>query len=118
MKDLFNNILGIEDVQGVMLFSFEGRVLFGELLPPQAEGLEKADFWPEFVKALKGIREADLVYENGRLYIRRTALGFLVIPCGAFTPGAMLRLGCDMVLPSLKQADRGKGLKFILKKNR
>ena len=46
MKDLFNNILGIEDVQGVMLFSFEGRVLFGELLPPQAEELEKADFWP------------------------------------------------------------------------
>jgi len=117
MKDLFNNILGIEDVQGVMLFSFEGRVLFAENQSPQAEGLEKAAFWPRFVKTLKGIREADLVYENSRLYIRRTALGFLVIPCGAFTPGAMLRLGCDMVLPSLKPTDRGKALKFILKKN-
>lgn len=118
MKDLFTNILGIEDVQGVMLFSFEGGVLFGEIQSPQVEGLEKADFWPRFVEALKGIREADLVYESSRLYIRRTALGFLVIPCGAFTPGAMLRLGCDMVLPSLKQADKGKGLKFILKKNK
>ncbi|MBU2499417.1 MAG: hypothetical protein KKE57_10990 [Proteobacteria bacterium] len=118
MRDLFNNILDIEDVQGVMLFSFEGRILYKELRSPLVEAFENMDLWPPFIKALAGIKEADLVFENSRLYVRRTALGFLVIPCGAYIPGAMLRLSCDMVLPSLKQADKGKGLRYMLKKNR
>lgn len=108
MKELFNDILSMEDVKGAMLFSFEGKLVFKEFSSPLSEDPGNRN-WIPFVEALNGVREADLVFENSRLYIRKTDLGYLLVLMGSFAPSAMVRLNCDVLLPSLKQIKPTKG---------
>jgi hypothetical protein len=116
MKELFEQILSIEDVQKVMLFSFEGELTFHEQQAAPSGAAEVSPAWQGFIRSLAGIREADLIFDKGRLYIRRTDLGYLIIVMGIFAPAAMVRMNCDMLLPSLKQTGRGKGLRQLLRK--
>jgi hypothetical protein len=118
MKELFRDILSIDDVKGVMLFSFKGELVFKEFLLPLSEEPETREWWPLFIDSLQGVREADIVYENSRLYIRKTDLGYLLILMGLFAPVAMMRLNCDILLPSLEKMGATKGLVHFFKKKR
>ena len=55
MKEILGDILAMEDVRGVVVCSSEGEILFME---PRLE-IEKS--LPLFIRALGGIREADLI---------------------------------------------------------
>lgn len=116
MKELFSDILNMQDVNGVMLFSLEGEPIFREFVSPPSEETENRDLWAPFIESLEGIREADLVFEKGKLYVRKTDSGYLVFFLGSFAPSAMLRLNCDIILPSLKEASTSKGLGRLFKK--
>jgi len=116
LKELFNDILIIEDVEGVMLFSFEGELIFKEFSSPLVDESENMDLWGVFIASLKGIREADLVFEKARLYVRKTSSGYVMILMGVFAPIAMVRLNCDIILPSLKKAATTKGWRNFFKK--
>jgi hypothetical protein len=118
MKELFRDILDIDDVKGVMIFSFKGELIFKDFLTPISKEPESREWWPLFIDSLRGIREADIVYEKGRLYIRKTDLGYLLILMGLFAPVAMMRLNCDILLPSLEQAGASKGLAHFFKKKK
>ncbi|MGD9111841.1 MAG: hypothetical protein PVI77_05795, partial [Desulfobacterales bacterium] len=77
MRELFNDILNMEGVRGLMFFSFSGELIFKELhqaLPEEPE----ARNWSLFIQSLAGMRETDLIFKKGRLYIRRTEIGYLV----------------------------------------
>ena len=104
--------MAIEDVRGVMFLSFEGEVLFME------PHLEVGRSLPLFVEALGTIREADLIFEKSRIYVRRTDTGVLVVLLGLFASGAMLRLHVDMVLPFLKDRGKGKGLRSLFRRTK
>jgi hypothetical protein len=110
MKELFNDILSLDDVNGIMLFSFEGKLIFKEFLTPLPEEPECRDWWRIFIYSLNGAREVDLIFEKSRLYVRKTDLGYLMILMGVYAPTAMMRLNCDLLLPSLKQIKTTKGL--------
>jgi hypothetical protein len=112
MKEIFSDILAMEDVRGVVISSFEGEILFTE------SSLEIERSLPLFIRALGGIREADLIFEKSRIYVRRTDIGYLVILLGLFASGAMLRLHVDMVLPSLKERGKGRGLRSLFRRNK
>jgi hypothetical protein len=71
-----------------------------------------------FIQALGDIREADLIFEKSRIYVRRTDTGYLVVLLGLFASGAMLRLHVDMVLPSLKERGKGKGWRSLFRRNK
>ena len=116
MKEIFNDILTIEDVEGVMLFSFEGELVFKEFMSPLLDESENMDLWGIFIASLKGVREADLVFEKARLYVRKTSLGYVIILMGVFAPIAMVRLNCDILLPSLKTTAKTKGWRSLFKK--
>ena len=118
MKEILRRILSVEDVMGVMLFSFEGELLFREFLSPLSEEPEKKDWWDLFIYSLNRVREADLIYEKNRIYIRRTKIGYLLVLMGLYTPMAMLRLDCDMLLPSLKQKKGIEGLRGLFRKKK
>ena len=110
IKKLLHCILTTEDVKGVILFSFQGEIIFEEFLsPPPVDPHTKAR-WGLFVESLKGIREADLLFEKSRLYIRRIEHGYLFVLMGVFAPIAMLRLNCDTLLPNLTQMGKIKRL--------
>lgn len=122
MKALFGDILKLDGVWGIMLFSFEGQIIFKELLPgPSGETPkgELGDSWMPIIAAMNQVREADLIFESSRLYIRRTELGYLLVLMGAFAQTAMVRLNCDILLPSLRETKGGaRGLKRLFKKKR
>jgi hypothetical protein len=98
-----------------MLLSFAGDIIFRELNPIVHEDVENRD-WRPFIESLAGLRETDLIFEKGRLYIRRTDIGYLVVLMGSFVPIAMMRLQCDILLPSLKPAKATKGIRRFFKK--
>jgi hypothetical protein len=112
MKEIFKDILAMEDIRGVVVSSFEGDILFTE------PSLEIDKSLPLFIRALGTVREADLIFEKRRIYVRRTDIGYLVILLGLFASGAMLRLHVDMVLPSLKDRVKGKGLRSLFRRNK
>lgn len=116
MKELLSQILETDDVHGVMLLSFQGKVMFREESTSFSGDGDVEEAWPRFVEALQGVREADLVFETIRLYIRKTDLGYLVIVMGLFAPAAMVRMSCDMLLPSLKKQNKTSVLKSFFKK--
>ena len=117
MEELFDDILSMEDVRGVMLFSLEGQLVFRKFLSPLSKNLENND-WIPFVDSLKAVREADLVFQKSRLYIRETDIGYLLILMGDFAPAATIRLSCDILLPSLKQIGTAKGFRRLFKKKK
>ena len=116
MQQLFNDILAMQGVKGVMIFSFGGEIIFQQFNARPVEDPRSRD-WSRFIEALAGTRETDLVFEKGRLYIRRTDIGYLVVLMGLFVPISMMRLNCDIILPALKPAQKSsKGLRRFFKK--
>jgi hypothetical protein len=116
MKKLFKDILNMEDINGIMLFSLEGELIYKVFLSPLPEEPENKSWWGLFIRSLNGIREADLIFEKSKFYIRKTEIGYLIILMGIFVPTAMVRLNCDMVLPTLKRIKISKKGKRIFKK--
>lgn len=116
MKKLFNDILNMEGVDGIMLFSFKGELIYKLFLSLLAEEPENKGWWGLFIRSLNGVREADLIFEKSKFYIRKTEMGYLIILMGIFVPTAMVRLNCDMVLPALKGMKISKKGKSIFKK--
>jgi hypothetical protein len=98
-----------------MLFSMAGDLVFREFNQGGLAEIENSD-WSLFIESLIGVREADLIFEKGRLYIRRTDIGYLVVWIGSFIPIAMIRLQCDILLPSLTPAKKTKGIRRFFKK--
>ncbi len=116
MQELFNDILAMQGVKGVMMFSFAGDVIFQKFNTQPAEDPRSRD-WGRFIEALAGTRETDLVFERGRLYIRRTDIGYLMVLMGPFVPISMMRLNCDIILPALKPAKKtSRGIRRFFKK--
>ena len=115
MRELFSDILNIEGVKGLMVLSFAGDMIYQELTHTIQQDVENND-WKLFIESLAGMRESDLIFEKGRLYIRRTEIGYLIVIIGSFVPIAMMRLQCDILLPSLKPAKAPKGLRRFFKK--
>ena len=115
MQELFKDILDMEGVKGLMMFSLTGDPIYKEFSQAQPDGIDSRD-WSLFIESLSGMREADLIFEKGRLYIRRTDIGYLVVLMGLFVPIAMMRLQCDILLPSLKPAKAAKGIRRLFKK--
>ena len=115
IKKIFDSILTIDDVKGIILCSFQGEIIFEEFLLPLPEHPDSKVWWCLFIDSLKGVREADLVFEKNRLYIRRTEYGYLFVLMGVFAPMAMLRLNCDTLLPNLKRPGGIRGLKYLFK---
>jgi len=115
MRDLFKDILNMEGVKGLMMFSFTGDPIFKEFNQAHPDGIDSRD-WSLFIESLAGMRETDLIFKKGRLYIRRTEMGYLVVLMGLFVPIAMMRLQCDILLPSLKPVKAAKGIRRLFKK--
>ena len=115
MRNLFNDILSTEGVKGILFFSISGELIFKEYIAPIDQKPELRD-WRFFIEALEGMRETDLVFEAGRIYIRRTEIGYLVILMALYVPIAIIRLNCDILLPALGKSKSGRKLGRFFKK--
>jgi hypothetical protein len=115
MRKVFKDLLAVDGVKGALFFSPSGERVFEEF-NTGGDGPVPAGGWYALVVSLGRMREAELVFEKGRLYLRRTAEGVLVVVMGLIAPSAVIRLNCDILLPVLKEQRSARGLKRFLKR--
>jgi hypothetical protein len=113
MTDLFNDILALENVEGVLLFSPEGDLSFQRFTRAVPTGVNRVD-WPRMARVVNGIREAEIIFENKRIYIRKTATGHLMVVMRNSAPAAMVRLHTDLILPAMKKKSGSARLRRFL----
>jgi len=107
MNELFNKILNVECVKGILLVNPDGKIILRKFIKPVSKAPKNHEL-KFLVESLKGIREADLIFEKERIYIRQNGLGYLIVLSGLSVESAALRLNCDLVLPKLKPAKTSK----------
>jgi hypothetical protein len=119
MKDIFNDVLGIDGVHGLLFISDEGGVKvskFSDQFKDEEEKLSQID-WASFTIELTGINDAELLYETARFYIKKSGTGYLIVILGYEAPISMVRLNCEIMLPSLdKMKSTGKKIGALLRK--
>lgn len=112
MKDPFSEIRNVNDVHAIMVFSDGGKIRFEEVFSSAPFEKPSKNNWEALAKALNGIKEADVLYGENRIYIRKVQPGYLLIVMGLRAPVAMVRMSCDVLSSSLTDRDLGKkGLK-------
>jgi hypothetical protein len=103
MKDIFKDVMGIEGVHGLMVVSNEGSVLLSKFSPDfrdEEESLSQIN-WEPFTVEMGNIKDAELIYDTARFYIKKSETGFLIVFIGDNAPISMVRLNCEIILPSL-----------------
>jgi hypothetical protein len=114
MRHLFERILQEDDIKGVILISKDGKVVFREFLGGAGHNLR--DVAPLAATPLLGkAKEVEFLYEHDRIYMRMFAAGLVIVWMGAFAPVAMIRLSCDVLVPSLEKALSSKGWRRLFK---
>jgi len=116
MKDLLKDVLSIKGVQGIILLSGEGNIIFDSMEGNRSGKNQTFSNWKKLIDVLKNAREADFVLENGRFYIRQTHDGYLLISMQLLASIAMIKLNCDILLPHLKSTKSNKGIKGFFKR--
>ena len=116
MKDLFNDVLDINGVNGIILLSGDGKVVYDTDENNQGNARQRYLSWNKLIASLGGVREAEFVFEKGRFYLRRTHDGYMIINMQLIASIAMVKLNCDILLPQLKNAKSSKGLKGFFKR--
>lgn len=108
MRDIFKDIIELEDIIGILLISREGKILFKEVLDLDSDKFDEISWVRPIWKILSTADELELLFENGRLYVRKTSGGVLLFFLGNFAPFAMVRMKCDILIPKLEKSFNGK----------
>lgn len=116
MKDLFKDVLDINGVKGIVLLSGEGKVVYDTDVNNQTNARKPYANWNKLLVSLGEAREAEFVFERGRLYLRKTHEGFMIVRMQLIASIAMVKLNCDILLPQLKSTGNSKGLKGFFKR--
>ena len=115
MKEVLKDILEIDGVNGVVVLTDEGKTIFKEMSSTTTIKLDEID-WKLIIDAILGHREIELIYENGMLYVRKIEFGYMMVLVDVYVQLAIIRLNCDIVLPSLKNLKGNKSYKHLFKK--
>lgn len=116
MDEYLRDIKEIEQVQGIIYFSFEGNVLFQYYKQQKPRGIDTWDL-SLFAAVLKGVKEAEFIFENLMFYLIRGQKGFLLAALDRTAPVALIRLNCNILLAALdKKTHKPKGLTRFFKK--
>ncbi|MBF0101288.1 MAG: hypothetical protein HQK77_10310 [Desulfobacterales bacterium] len=125
MKEIFGELFELTDIQGVLYYSFEGKLEFDDmsLIPEKIEKdwekllNDRFDFKP-LLTYFENIQDVEFFFENRRIYIKKISTGFIVVLLGNFLPIGVVRLNCELIAPSLENIKKSKGLGWFFKKKR
>ncbi len=120
MKEALKNIIELPDIEAVFYIgknndhivhiSDNYKKTFSDRKIPDAEELEI------LLKNLDGLTEAEFIFSEKRLFIRKIENCFLMIVLGFSTPSPILQLNCDIAIPELNKSSKPKGLSRFFKK--
>jgi len=86
-----------------LVVSNEGSVMLSKFSPDfksEAEKLSQIN-WEPFTIEMGNIKDAELIYDSARFYIKKSETGFLIVIIGDNAPISMVRLNCEILLPLL-----------------
>jgi hypothetical protein len=112
MRELFKDLLMVEGVKGALFFAPSGELVFKEFNAGGSHAVDNTDWWA-LAASMEKAQEADLLFERGRVFMRRGAEGVLVVVAGLIAPSVMIRLHCDVLLQGLKVQRAPRGLKRL-----
>ena len=117
MKEIFNDILGIDDVHGAMFIADNNEIKIQNFAPgkpvPNLNPLDLA----AFINTIGANIETEIHFDKLRLYIRKIQTGHLLILTGYNVQMALVRLNCDVLEPLIKsQFEKPSGIGRFFKK--
>jgi hypothetical protein len=116
MKALFQDILRMDDMKGLAVLGQDGAVLFHEFLQDPVPDLKNLGRLARVLE-LRKARETELLYEHDRLYLRTLGMGLIIVWTGVFASMAMVRLSCEVLIPSLENTLAAKGWRRLWKRS-
>jgi hypothetical protein len=115
MRGLFNQILESDHVRGCLFLLPDGQVGFMQFNGTPYP-LPSPDRLKQLMSVLNGMQEVDLLFEEARIYLRKADHGYVVIFLESFAAIAMIRLQCEVLIPSLN-SEKPKGLMRLFKRS-
>ncbi len=124
METIFKELFNINGVYGILYISAEGDPLFKKFLPPMVEMNDKSwnqftgqgQNWSSLVSPFSGVQEAELVFLDKKIFIRKTESGFILVILDISVSIAMIRLNCNIIAPMLVKIKKSKGFGGLFKK--
>jgi hypothetical protein len=101
MDRIFRDALDISGVRGIMLYSADEKLVCSKFNRPLRSDPEKSVEWALFLNSLKGVQELELLFEDGRLYVRKTVVGPSIVFMD-LVPVSMLKLTTELLANSLE----------------
>lgn len=98
MSAHFQEILNIPEVIGVLVFTNEGDRIFETFRDRSLPIPSDPSQWKPILDSFKELGEADLLYDNNRIYFKKTDGYQLIVVMDLHAPLAMVRMNCDMAL--------------------
>lgn len=100
MEEIFQEIMEMDHVRGCLFISKEGKVVYSQFLPEAMVPFESHN-WLSLIHALGNISEADILYENAKLFLRKSNSGYVLILTEPYAILSLIKLQCDLLIQKL-----------------
>lgn len=115
MRSQFQDLLAIDGVKGVVYFNPADRQVV-QAFNADGSGAADAGDWLNLASSLGKAGEAELIFESGRLFVRQSPDGVLLVVMGLMAPTGMVRLTSDIVLSGLREPKPARGLRRFFRR--
>lgn len=99
MKDIFDAVVNLDHVRGAAIIDGQGRSVYDPLNLNRFSTKGAETLWQSITRSGSDARELDLVFEKGRLYIRKIDPNYLLVFMEPNGSVASLKLTCDLIEP-------------------
>ncbi len=113
MNAFLNKISQLDSIRAVILLSHHGEPLFHNQRDPKRDPHRTINRWKIIIKELSQPSSADFLFEKGRFYLHRTAIGYLIIALDNDNNLSKVKSACTNV--QIKLADSALCKKVLLK---
>ena len=113
MKTFLSKISQLDNIRDVLLLSKKGDPLFSSLHSGSDGNRKAAAQWTGIIDGLDNPQAADLVFDEGRYYLRSTEIGYVIIGMTGDRNLQKIKAACDGTLHKL--SDTSLRRKILLK---
>jgi len=99
MKEIFDAVIGLDHVYGAVVVDKKGGAVYDPLSLNKFNTQNRVKLWVSLTQSKHFAQELDLVFEKGRLYIRKIDLNYLLVFMDTQSSVASLKLTCDLIEP-------------------
>jgi predicted regulator of Ras-like GTPase activity (Roadblock/LC7/MglB family) len=114
MKTIFKEITELDHVTGCLFINKEGQVVHAHFPATPSLSIENHN-WPAFIKGLGNISEADILFEDKKVLMRKTTTGYLLVVTEHDAILSLIKLHCDILVPKLNDY-KPKGISRFFRK--